>query len=425
MTIKRTILCLLYFLLSFPLIAQETPEITEARLEEIPVAQDDKDSEIVLKHMIKEARWLDRVKIKVNHGVLYIDGNYKNKDHMTWLVQTSEKLPTILAVVNNAVLVAPPVTDMGPYLKEWNGLLMKVKKNSPRILVAVALVLFFSLIGNYLYRGFHFLWAKRVKNPFLASTISKVAFVPVWIVFFYVVLQIVGLQSLATTIIGGTGVAGILFGLAFRGIAENYLSGFLLAMRSPFTQGDHIKINDFQGIVQNLNMRGTTIVDFDGNLILIPNTTVIQSVVQNFSANSDKRTSFTIDVDQKDSFSEIQKTIQTVLKEIRDIKDDPIPLVVIDQLGPGNIMKIKTSFWFNTQYASESTLKSMAISRIKDSLLAFGLSGDDKKIREQAKRNLSHRETDGEGISHEVELQKVAQNSSLPVNSRSANLLKQ
>ncbi len=428
MTIKKSFFFFILFThFSFSLPAQETssPEVMEARLEEIPVAQDDKDSEVVLQHMVRQAKWLDNVKIKVNHGVLYITGNYKNKDHMNWLVQTAEKLPTILAVVNNAVLVAPPVTDMGPYVREWNNLMMKVKKNSPRILVAVALVLFFSLIGSYLQRGFHFLWSKRVKNPFLASTIAKVGFVPVWIVFFYVILQIVGLQSLATTIIGGTGVAGILFGLAFRGIFENYLSGFLLAMRSPFTQGDHIKVNDYQGIVQNLNMRGTTIVDFDGNLILIPNTTVIQSVVQNFSANSDKRTSFTIDVDQKDSFSEIQKTIHNVLKEIRDIKDDPKPLVVIEQWGPGSIMKIKTSFWFNTQSAAESTLKSLAISRIKDSLLAYGLSGEDKKVREQARRNLTHKETNGEGISHEEELQKVAQNSSLPVNSRSANLLKQ
>ena len=426
--IRKTLCCLLLILFQVSVHAQTiseapAPEVSDARLDEIPVAQDDKDTQVVLTNMIRQAKWLDQVKLKVSLGVVYITGTYKNKDHMSWLIQTAEKLPTVLAIVNNATLEAPPVTDMGPYFREYNNLMMKVKKNSPRILVGLALVLFFWAIGSYLQKGFHFLWQKRVRNPFLASTIAKVAFVPVWIVFFYVTLQIVGLQNLATTIIGGTGIAGILFGLAFRGIAENYLSGFLLAMRSPFTQGDHIKVNDFQGIVQNLNMRGTTIVDFDGNLILIPNTTVIQSVVQNFSANAEKRTSFVIEVDQKDSFMEIHKIIQNVLRGIKDIKDEPKPLVVIDQLGPGSIMKIRTSFWFNAQMASEANLKSVAISRIKDSLLLY--SGEDKKIREQARRNLSMNETDGEGISHEVELQKVAQNSSLPVNSRSANLLKQ
>lgn len=414
MTKKVKILCLLLCLSSFPLLAQTTsesaPAVTDARLEDIPVAQDDKDSEIVLRNMIKQAHWLDQVKIKVSLGVVYISGNYKNKDHMSWLIQTAEKLPTVLAVVNNATLVAPPVTDMGPYLREWNNLMMKVKKNSPRILVGTALIIFFLVLGSYLQRGFHFLWSKRVKNPFLAATVAKVGFVPVWILFFYIVLQILGMQNLATTIIGGTGIAGILFGLAFRGIAENYLSGFLLAMRSPFTQGDHIKVNDYQGIVQNLNMRGTTIVDFDGNLILIPNTTVIQSVVQNFSANADKRSSFILDVDHKDSFSDVQKTIHDVLKGIREIKDEPRPLVVIEQMGPGPVMKIKTSFWFNSGTGSEATLKSMAISRIKDALLGVR---PDQEI------------TDGNGISHEEELQKVVQNSTLPVNSRSANLLKQ
>lgn len=422
----RSLALILFFLISLPALSQtpEAPEIATLKIQDLPEARDDRDSKTVLSHMIKQAGWLDSAKIEVKHGVVYITGQYKSKDHMKWLTETAEKLPTVLAVVNNATLITPAVTNMAPYINEWKNFLSKVKRNAPRVLVGITLVMFFMLLGSYLQKGLNYLWLKRVKNPFVATTVAKITAVPIWAVFFYITLHILGMQPLATTIIGGTGVAGILFGLAFKGIAENYLSGFLLAMRSPFTQGDHIKVNDFQGIVQNLNMRGTTIVDLDGNLILIPNTTVIQSVVQNFSANSIKRTSFTIEIDQKDSFQETQKIIIDVLKSIKEIKEDPRPLVVIDKWRPEKILSVKTTFWFNAEASSEATLRTVALSRIKDSLLVFGHGDEDKKVRDVARRNLKQEVTESDGARHKEELQKVARNSSLPVNDKSENLLK-
>lgn len=403
------------------------PAVTDDRLSDIPVAQDDQDSEVILRYMIKKANWLRSVKINVDHGIVYINGEYEDKNHMQWLTDTAEKLPTILAVVNNAKLVEPPVTDLAPYVHEWNGLVKSFKKNMPKFLIGISLLFSFWLIGHYLQRGFHRIWQTRIKNPFLLSTITKVVFIPVWAFFFYLIMQILGLQRLATTIIGGTGIASIVFGLAFRGIAENYLSGILLAIRSPFTQGDHIKVNDFQGIVQNLNMRGTTIVDRDGNLILIPNTTVINSVVQNFSANPQKRTNFSIDVNISESLRDVEEIILRVLRKTKGIKDDPKPLVVVENLDAFKVMKIKTFFWYDSQAFSEENLKSLAITRIKDSLIAEGIyvpeGVDPKEIRIRAKKNLSEYVKESEGIRHEEELQKVAINSSLPVNTQ--NLLKQ
>lgn len=409
-------------------VSEATPAaISDERLSDIPVAQDDLDSEVILRYMIRKAHWLGSVKIDVDHGIVYITGEYQNKTHMQWLIDTAEKLPTILAVVNNAKFVEPPVTDLAPYVSEWNGLVKSFKKTMPKILIGVSLLLIFWLIGHYLQKGFHKIWKTRIKNPFLLSTITKVVFIPVWAFFFYLIMQILGLQRLATTIIGGTGIASIVFGLAFRGIAENFLSGILLAMRSPFTQGDHIKVNDFQGIVQNLNMRGTTIVDLDGNLILIPNTTIIQSVVQNYSANPQKRANFVIDVGLSESHRELESIILKVLREMKGVKDDPKPLVIVEKLEAFKIMKTKTFFWYDSACFSEDNLKSLAITKIKDSFIAEGIlvpeGGNPEEIRERARRYLSQGVEEEDGTRHEEELQKVAINSSLPVNTQ--NLLKQ
>jgi len=56
------------------------------------------------------------------------------------------------------------------------------------------------------------------------------------------VLQFAGLTRLAITVLGGTGLIGIIVGFAFRDIAENFLASILLSVRNPFRSGELIEV---------------------------------------------------------------------------------------------------------------------------------------------------------------------------------------
>ena len=107
-------------------------------------------------------------------------------------------------------------------------------------------------------------------------------------------LRVAGLTQLALTVLGGTGLIGIIIGFAFRDIAENFLASLLLSMRNPFNGGDLIEVAGYTGIVQNLNTRSTVLLTLDGNHVQIPNATVYKSTIKNYSSIPSRRAEFLV-----------------------------------------------------------------------------------------------------------------------------------
>ncbi len=381
----------------------------------LPTAESDLESLRVLSSIVKQAGWFPDIKLTMQDGMVTIEGQANTKEQLDWLTTTAERLPSVIAIINKAELKTTALTDLSPAANEVRRMVDTAKRAMPNILLAFGLFLVLILLNRFLNRGIHTLWEKRISNPFLLSTVSKLSLLPIWLLFFYLILRTAGLSSLATTIIGGTGMLGLVLGLAFRGIAENYLAGLLLAMRSPFTKGDLIEIGENLGYVQNLSMRGTTIIDLDGNLILIPNSTVIQSVVQNRTANPLTRTSFTVGISYADSISKAQEIIIKSMRDVRGVLHDPEVSVIADSLGASSV-NLKVMFWFNIKETNQPRVRSRAMIHIKESLLANGITMPDEgrevvfadtlkvqmlESKEQAK---SHEEERKHGIKEQAEV---------------------
>lgn len=429
------------------------PQFSDQKIAEIPDARDDQETQKLLRELIKKAGWFPEINIKVVHGMVVIEGKVKDQKQLGWLSQTAEKLPTVIAVINKAQIVNPSLTDMSPFYNEFKKIVNVVKKNLPRIGMGIIMASLFIFLGMKILDLLTKIWSRKIPNVFLATTVARLLMLPVWLMFFYFSLMTIGLQSLAGTILGGTGVLGIVLGFAFKGIAENYLSGLLLAMRSPFTKGDSVKIDNIEGIVQNLTMRGTTLLDYDGNLVLVPNITVIQSVVKNLSVNQNKRATYTIGVGFSDNITRCLELVMEALNSTRGVCQEPAPIAFVDTLGISTI-NIKVFFWFNTKDSSEAALKSSAIVKTKELLLANGMHIPDsareviltdalriqmiqnmeeakasqietkQKIKEQAEDNF--READQLNTAddkHEEELRKIADQVTLPTQSGKDNLL--
>ena len=127
-------------------------------------------------------------------------------------------------------------------------------------------------------------FSRASKRRLLLNIVVRAFSIPVFLLGLYFVLQAAGLTRLALTILGGTGLAGIIVGFAFRDIAENFLASILLSVRNPFRTGDLIEVAGHTGIVQNLNTRSSVLLTLDGNHVQIPNATVYKSTIKNYSS---------------------------------------------------------------------------------------------------------------------------------------------
>lgn len=91
------------------------------------------------------------------------------------------------------------------------------------------------------------------------------------------------LNKLATGLLASSAVLGLVLGLAARQILANPLAGILLAVTQPIRIGDTVTIAEETGRVDDLTLSHTFIDTGDGRLVIVPNETVVTSVVVNRS----------------------------------------------------------------------------------------------------------------------------------------------
>lgn len=171
---------------------------------------------------------------------------------------------------------------------------------------------------------------------------------------FYVFLRFAGLGEFAVAVLSGTGVMGLIIGFAFKDIAENFISSLLLSIQKPFKIDDVIEVEGYLGVVKQVTARATTLVDFDGNHIQIPNATVYKNIIRNLTANPKSRGQFVIGIGYDSSIIEAQKIAMGVLNNTATVLSDPEPQVLVDVLASSTV-NLKVYFWINTH--SHSLLK--------------------------------------------------------------------
>jgi small-conductance mechanosensitive channel len=192
----------------------------------------------------------------------------------------------------------------------------------------------------------------------------------------YLFLRLAGLTEFAVAIISTTGLAGLIVGFAFKDIAENFISSLLISVQKPFRIGDLLTIDTHMGVVNQVTSRATTLVDFDGNHIQIPNAIVYKSVVKNFTANPKMRTKVTFGIGYDASVSQAQTIIKEQLKQHQTILIEPAPQVLVANLGSSTV-NIDVYFWVNSKKTSVLKIKSLMQKHVLEALLQAEISMPD------------------------------------------------
>ncbi|WP_255011165.1 mechanosensitive ion channel family protein [Roseovarius sp. M141] len=366
-----------------PVTAQTYPAAQDpaasASQKEIAVAPDVRDSEIAdrLQRILTASQWFKSLAVSVSEGIVFLDGDAETDEHKEWARQLALRTEGVVAVVDR-IEVKPQISwDLTPTWREVERLAERAQWFAPLTVVSLFILLFTWIISRGVTALARHWLRRRIPSTLLLQFVARALSIPVILIGIYLVLQVAGLTRLAVTVLGGTGLIGIILGLAFREIAENSLASILLSMRNPFRVGDQIRVADHQGIVQNLNMRTTVLLTLDGNHVQIPNAVVFKSIIENFSTNPNRRSEFVVGIGYDDSVLEAQSVIIAALHQHPAVLNDPEPNALVDQLGASTV-NIRVQFWFDGKAYSVFKIRSALMRQVKQALQNAGISMPDE-----------------------------------------------
>lgn len=316
--------------------------------------------------------------VRVDDGVVFLDGTAESDDAKQWAGDLAGRTEGVVAV-NNGLAVAPqPIWSLEPALAEARALWRDVVTSAPLFAVGVAGLLLVALMGRGASRLASRWFTGGIESQLVRTVIEKTLFLIILLISVYFFLRVSGLTRLAVTVVGGTGVAGVILGFAFRDIAENFLASVLISVQRPFRLGDVIEVEGHLGIVQKVTMRGTLLMDFDGNHIQIANASVYKSTIKNFTANPKARIGFAVGIGYDDDVERAQQIAADALRSHPAILKDPTPQVLVDGLAASTV-NLQVFFWIDGSEHSVLKLKSVAQRHVLDALIDAGVSLPDEQ----------------------------------------------
>jgi small conductance mechanosensitive channel len=146
------------------------------------------------------------------------------------------------------------------------------------------------------------------------------------------------------------GISGVAIGFAFQNILQNFLAGLLLLWAEPFRVGDEIKLDNYEGTVEEVQARATIIETYDGRRVVIPNADLFTHSVTVNTVNTAldvRRWEYDLAVKDGRDLAELKSFIIKTVSKVHEVLSDPSPEVLVMDLGDpdSNTVKVRVLWW--------------------------------------------------------------------------------
>ena len=178
-------------------------------------------------------------------------------------------------------------------------------------------------------------------KPFIKSVISAV----LKVLLIVATINILGIET--TSFVALFGAAGFAVGLAFQGSLSNFAGGVLILVTKPFKVGDYIEASGHSGSVEAIRILYTDLVTVDNKVIRIPNGSLSNASITNFSEKSTRRLDLSFSAGYKDDASKVIRVLSEIAMDHPLVLNEPAPFVRMSELG-ASAVKYSVRLWVKT-----------------------------------------------------------------------------
>lgn len=191
------------------------------------------------------------------------------------------------------------------------------------------------------------------------------------------------------SLVAGLGIGGLAVALAAQDALANLIAYFVILADEPFVVGDYIVMGDVAGTVERVGFRSTRIRMLDQSLVTVPNNTIVNSNIRNWSRLVKRRLNMTLGIEYGNSPEAVLSVVQAIREMLmaHEVVEPDSVVVQFTDFGVSSldlmiICFMKTPGWNDFQAAKQDiNLKIMQILAERDVRLALPMQ---KMLMERA-----------------------------------------
>lgn len=183
---------------------------------------------------------------------------------------------------------------------------------------------------------------------FILKTIRAI----IYIIAGFIVITLLGFNL--NGLVAGLGIGGIIVTLAAQDTAKNLFGGLVIFLDKPFSVGDWIQMNNYEGNVEDITFRSTRIRTFENSIVNVPNSIISNTSIINWSKMEKRRykTNLCIQIDTPiEKLEKFKVRVEGMLQKREAIEDETI-IVKFDEIKDNGINVLVCSYTDSVDYPS-------------------------------------------------------------------------
>lgn len=221
----------------------------------------------------------------------------------------------------------------------WDGAVDWILGGIPNLLSAIFVGVVFFALYRFLYRlTKQVLHRSTHVEAGLANLLMKMLSVAG--IGFILIMILSQLGFNVTALIATLGIAGLALGFAAQDTLANFIAGVTILLDRPFKVGDWVEIDGTYGQVDELTLRSTRVRTLGNRMLVIPNTTMINHSLTNYSIDGRKsgiRVDINFSIAYKERPAEARDVVLPLAEGDARIMTSPAAEVVVTELSDSSV----------------------------------------------------------------------------------------
>lgn len=217
-----------------------------------------------------------------------------------------------------------------------------------KLLAALAIYIIGAWIIRKCKRLVMRIFERRKTEKSLASFVINLISITLTVILIVIAISTLGINTTSIAALLASG--GVAIGLALSGTLQNFAGGIMILTFKPFKSGDYIEAQGYSGTVDSIDIFNTKLTTPDNKMIMIPNGTLSNGTINNYSKQQFRRVDWILGVEYGTYFEKAKGIIENIIsaeKDTRILSKPSAPFIGIESLSASSV-DIIVKAWVRT-----------------------------------------------------------------------------